>query len=97
MYRVLLSRKAQKDRAELERSGLKDKVEQMLEELSKDPFSVPSKKLKGEAAGLYSRRLNITDRVVFEVKESSDPRYEGIVRVIRMRTRYKGIAPVFLL
>ena len=96
-YLVRLSKKAQKDRKELERSGSKDKVEQILEELSKDPLSPPSKKLKGEASGLYSRRLNITDRAVFEIGNSSDPKYEGVVTVIRLRTHYKGIVPLFLL
>jgi Txe/YoeB family toxin of toxin-antitoxin system len=97
MYKVLLSKKAQKDRVQLERAGAKEKVEQMLERLSKDPLSPPTKKLKGEASGLYSRRLNITDRVVFEVKDSSDPKYEGEVRVIRMNMHHKGAVPLFLL
>ncbi|MDR1691110.1 MAG: type II toxin-antitoxin system YoeB family toxin [Candidatus Methanoplasma sp.] len=97
MYRILLSKKAKKDLIELERAGSKERVEQMLLDLSEDPFSYPSKKLKGEATGLYSRRLNITDRVVFEIKESPDPKYEGEVRIIRMRTHYKGIVPIFLL
>lgn len=97
MYQVLLSKKAQKDRIELERAGLKDKVDQLFDELSKDPLGLPSKKLKGDVAGLYSRRLNITDRVVFEVVASSDPKYEGCVKIIRMRTHYAGIIPLFLL
>jgi len=97
MYQILLSKKAQKDRKELERSGMKEKVEQMLAELSEDPLSPPSKKLKGEASGLYSRRLNAVDRVVFEIDSSPDPKYDGVVRIVRMRTHYGGIVPLFLL
>ena len=97
MYGVLLSKKAQKDRLELERSGLKEKVEQILEELSNDPLSSPTKKLKGDASGLYSRRLNIADKVVFEIRESIDQKYEGEIIIIRLRARYKGVVPLFLL
>ena len=75
MYQVILSKKARKDRTELERSGSGDKVEKMLKDISEDPFSLSSKKLNGEAFGLYSRRLNITDRMVFEAKDSTNPRY----------------------
>jgi len=56
-----------------------------------------SKKLKVEASGPYSGRLNITDRVVFEIGTSSDPKYEGVVTVIRLRTNYKGMVLLFLL
>lgn len=97
MYLVLLSKKAQKDIVELERMGLKEKVDQILSELAEDPTLLPTKKLKGEVSGLYSRRLTASDRVVFEIKDSSDPRYKGVVRVIRLRTHYKGIVPIFLL
>lgn len=97
MYKILLSKKAQKDRKELEKEGLWDKAEQILTEISKDPYSPPTKKLKGEAAGLYSRRLNATDRIVFSVEDSDGNEYEGIVKIIRMRTHCKGIIPLFLL
>lgn len=97
MYKILLSKKAQKDRKELEKEGLWDKAEQILMEISKDPYSPPTKKLKGEAVGLYSRRLNATDRIVFNVEDSKGIEYEGIIKIIRMRTHYKGIIPLFLL
>ncbi|MBO4568404.1 MAG: hypothetical protein J5674_00220 [Candidatus Methanomethylophilaceae archaeon] len=42
-------------------------------------------------------RVNIQDRLVFEVEPSEDARYEGIINVISMRTHYEGIVPLFML
>jgi len=96
-YLVTLSKKASDDLAELRRSGRGEKAEALLDALTEDPFSVRYEKLKGEAKGLYSVRINAVDRLVFEVEDTADEKYEGVVNVIRMRTHYKGILSVFLL
>jgi len=96
-YLVTLSKKASDDLIELRRSGKGEKAEALLDALTEDPFSLKYEKLKGEAKGLFSVRINAVDRLVFEIEESHDERYEGIVNVIRMRTHYKGILPIFLL
>ena len=97
MYQAVLSKKAQKDRTELERSGFKEKIEEIFRDLSEHPFSPRSKKLKGDVSELYSRRLSIKDRAVLKIGDLSDPKYEGVVTIIRMRTHYKGVLPAFLL
>ena len=90
-YLVTLSKKASQDLTELRRSGKGKKAEDLLNALAEDPFALKYEKLKGEAKGLFSVRINAVDRLVFEVESSSDEKYEGVVNVIRMRTHYMGI------
>ena len=98
-YVVTLSKRAQKDLAELKRSHLGDKAENILKLLSEDPFRNPPpfEKLSGEMKGWYSRRLNSTHRVLYIVEPSEDPKYEGMVSVARMRTHYSGYIPSFFM
>ena len=96
-YKVTFSKKASKDRKELIREGYEEKLNQIFSELAKNPLAPPSKPLRGEAAGLMSRRLNVKDRIVYEVKPIDDPSYDGEVVLIRLRTHYKGVIPLFLL
>lgn len=67
-------------------SGLKSKVEDLLDILREDPFQQypPYEKLVGELEGAYSRRINIQHRLVYQVYEK-----EKIVKVIRMWTHYE--------
>jgi len=96
-YLVTLSKKASDYLIELRRSGKGKKAEALLDELEKDPFGLRSEKLRGEAKGLFSVRINAVDRLVFEAEGSDDERYEGIVNVISMRTHYRGILSIFFL
>lgn len=67
-------------------SGLRPKVELLLDILASDPFqkAPPFEKLLGDLAGAYSRRINIQHRLVYEVLEK-----KRIVKVIRMWTHYE--------
>lgn len=96
-YLVTLSKKASKDRDELVRQGYGEKIESILTTISHDPYPPNSKALRGQAKGLYSVRVNIQDRVVFEIEESNNPEYEAVINIISMRTHYKGIIPLFTL
>ena len=53
--------------------------------LAENPFQVPPpyEKLVGDLAGLYSRRINIQHRLVYQVYE-----VEKVVKVVRMWTHY---------
>lgn len=95
-YKITFSRKASKVYRELERQGYKDKVDSILAELSIDPISLPSKRLKGRYSHLYSRRLNAVDRIVYSIEEQGVEGYDGVVNVLRMRTHYDGILPAFI-
>jgi len=64
-----------------------------------DPFRYPPKykKLRGEVEGSFSRRISAEHRLVYDVMPSENNEFQGIVKVHRLRTHYKGIIPVFFL
>ncbi len=95
-YKITFSKKVLKDYQELVRQGNKDKVDLILSELSIDPASPPSKRLKGRYSNLYSRLLNSVDRIVHSLDEQGAEGYYGVVNILRMRTHYQGILPAFL-
>lgn len=86
MWRVVFSEQAAKDAKELSASGLRAKAQGLIEVLKKDPFvtSPRYERLVGDLAGMYSRRINIQHRLVYEVFEG-----ERTVRVLRMWTHYE--------
>jgi len=96
-YLVTLSKTASKHRDELVCQGYEDKVESILKTISESPFPPNSKALKGQAKGLYSVRVNIQDRIVFEIEPYEGEDYEGVINIISMRTHYKGVIPLFTL
>ncbi len=83
---LVYSRQALKDAKKLKAEGLKPKAEQLLALLADDPFQTPPpfEKLVGDLAGAYSRRINIHNRLVYEVIGK-----EKTVRVLRMWTHYE--------
>ena len=68
------------------RGGLKSRGEELLAILERDPLPNPLsfEKLVGDLAGAYSRRINIHNRLVYEVFGK-----ERVVRVLRMWTHYE--------
>lgn len=85
-WEVVYSKQALKDAKKLKAAGLKPKAEALLEVLRNDPFQTPPtfEKLIGDLAGAYSRRINIHNRLVYEVFAK-----KRIVRVLRMWTHYQ--------
>lgn len=85
-WTLAFSKQALKDARKLKAAGLKPKGEELLEILRNDPFQNPPsfEKLVGDLAGAYSRRINIHNRLVYEVFQE-----ERIVRVLRMWTHYE--------
>lgn len=97
-YKLMYSRQAEKDARLLERSGLDEKAKSLLQILRRNPFQNPPpyEKLLGNMLGAYSRRINIHNRLVYQVaenteqlKDSDGNLYQGIVRILRMWTHYK--------
>ena len=86
MWRVVFSTQAAKETKKLSANGLKAKAQRLIEVLTEDPFAMPPRyeRLVGDLAGMYSRRINIQCRLVYEVFEE-----ERIVRVLRMWTHYE--------
>lgn len=85
-WALAYSKQALKDAKKLKAAGLKPKAEELLEVLKKDPFQNPPafEKLVGDLAGAYSRRINIHNRLVYEVFSK-----EKTIRVLRMWTHYQ--------
>ena len=84
-YKLVYTKQAKKDAKKAASSGLKSKIEDLLEIIKEDPFAdyPPYEKLVGNLAGAYSRRINIQHRLVYQVYEN-----EKIVKVIRIWTHY---------
>lgn len=79
-YKVVLSKKASKDFA-VYSTKLQEKVITILESISENPYI--GKNLKGPDRNLYSFRVNLKDRIVYEIHEE-----EVIVYVLRVKTHY---------
>ena len=85
-WELAFSKQALKDAKKAKAAGLKPKVEELLAILEQHPFQNPPtfEKLVGDLAGAYSRRINIHNRLVYEVFTK-----EHVVRVLRMWTHYE--------
>lgn len=84
--RVVFTREAQREARKIDASGLRRRVEALLDILRESPFQNPPpyEKPVGDLAGAYSRRINLQHRLVYEVIESGH-----VVKVIRMWTHYE--------
>jgi Txe/YoeB family toxin of toxin-antitoxin system len=82
----MFTKLAVKDIEKLKEARLSEKVKKLIELIKNDPFQTPPpfEKLVGDLAGLYSRRINIKHRLVYEVMKN-----EKIIKVIRMWTHYE--------
>lgn len=84
-WKILFTQQAQKDAKKISVAKLKGKVIKLLDILEEDPFKIPPnyEKLIGDLSGLYSRRINIQHRLVYQVYKK-----ERIVKVIRLWSHY---------
>lgn len=85
-WTVVFSKPAQKDARKVAALHLKARVTELLSLLADDPFQTPPtfEKLGGDLAGLYSRRINLQHRLVYQVLDA-----ERTVKVLRMWTHYE--------
>ena len=85
-WKIVYTKQAQKDAKKITQSGLKNKVQMLLDILIENPHQNPPsyEKLVGDLAGAYSRRINIQHRLVYQLYEK-----EKKVKVIRMWTHYE--------
>jgi toxin YoeB len=85
-WQIVFVKQALKDAKKLSANGLKQKAQERLVILEKNPFQNPPpyEKLVGDLAGAYSRRINIQYRLIYEIYVQ-----EKVVRVLRMWTHYE--------
>ena len=87
-YRIIYSRKAQKDIDLLKNAGLSEKAKRLVEILREDPFRNPPpfEKLVGKLKGFYSRRINHQHRLVYQVRASAQE-----VVIISLWSHYEDV------
>jgi Txe/YoeB family toxin of toxin-antitoxin system len=86
MWELLYSKVTQKDSLKVAQyPALRRKVESLLALMEMDPFQSPPRyeKLSGNYTGLYSRRINIQHRLVYQVLEEVK-----VVKILAMWTHY---------
>ena len=85
-WRLVFTKRAQKDAKKVAATGLRDKAQALLDILAEDPFQSPPpfEKSVGDLAGAYSRRINIQHRLVYQVLKD-----DSTVKVLRMWTHYE--------
>jgi Txe/YoeB family toxin of toxin-antitoxin system len=86
MWQLYYTKQAQKDAKKLASSGLKNKAQELLAIIEKNPYQTPPpyEKLVGDLSGAYSRRINIQHRLVYQVLER-----EQSIKVLRLWTHYQ--------
>jgi Txe/YoeB family toxin of toxin-antitoxin system len=85
-WELYFTKQAQKDAKKIASTNLRPQVERLLEILKIDPFQNPPpfEKLVGDFDGAYSRRINIHNRLVYQVLKD-----ERAVKILRMWTHYE--------
>ena len=85
-WELYFTKQAQKDAKKIASTNLRSQIERLLEILKIDPFQSPPpfEKLVGDLDGAYSRRINIHNRLVYQVLKD-----ERAVKILRMWTHYE--------
>lgn len=86
MFRVIFTKTALKDVAKLKAARLDNNAKAFIEIIKNNPYQIPPpyEKLLGSLSGLYSRRINIKHRLVYEVYES-----EGVIKILSLWSHYE--------
>jgi len=86
MWKIVFTEQAQKDAKKISSSGLRPKVESLLDILRTNPYQTPPsfEKLVGDLSGAYSRRINIQHRLVYQIINE-----QKVVKVLRMWAHYE--------
>lgn len=87
-YKVVYTKNAANDISNLKAANLSNKAQNLIELIKENPFQNPPpyEKLLGNLSGLYSRRINIQHRLVYEVSEDIKT-----VKIISMWSHYENI------
>ena len=88
MYSIVVAKQALKDFPHLTSAGLDIKAKALIELLKNNPFQNPPayEKLTGDMEGLYSRRINIKHRLVYQVEEE-----KKTVKILSAWSHYESI------
>ncbi len=86
MFKVIFTKTALKDVAKLKAARLDNNAKALIEIIKNNPYQIPPpyEKLLGSLSGLYSRRINIKHRLVYEVYEP-----EGVIKILSLWSHYE--------
>lgn len=85
-YKITLTKNAEKDYQIVKRSPYAKKVKELLTIIEQTPFEPPFEALSGNMDGLYSRRINLQHRLVYEINETTQT-----IKIRSMWTHYENI------
>lgn len=86
MYKVVYTKTAVKDVPKLKSVHLDLKAKALIDVIRENPYQTPPsyEKLTGDLQGLYSRRINLQHRLVYQVYED-----EKVIKIISLWTHYE--------
>ena len=86
MYTVVYTKAAAKHIALLKSANLDKRTKKLIDVIAENPFQNPPpyEKLAGDMNGLYSRRINIQHRLVYQVYTE-----EKTVKIVSMWSHYE--------
>lgn len=86
MYKIVYTKTAVKDIPKLKAAHLDNKAKALIEVIRVNPYQSPPsyEKLVGEMQGLYSRRINVQHRLVYEVLEEMNT-----IKIVSLWTHYE--------
>ncbi|MBR2836486.1 MAG: Txe/YoeB family addiction module toxin [Coriobacteriales bacterium] len=94
MYKVVFTKQAAKDAKKLKAAGLDSKAKNLVDIVRINPFQNPPsfETLVGNLTGLYSRRINLQHRFVYQViaepMKEDNVKFDGTIKVISMWSHY---------
>lgn len=86
IYKIMFHKSAKKHLLNIKSANLLGKFEVLLEIIKKNPYKNPPpyKKLSGDLKEMYSRRINIHHRLVYEVCNS-----EKTIKILKIWKHYE--------
>lgn len=85
-WKLVFTKQAQKDAKKISQAGLKSQANRLLDIIREDPFQNPPpyEKLLGDLSGVYSRRISLQHRLIYQVLKDVHT-----LKIIRMWTHYE--------
>lgn len=87
MYKIEYHKKAVKEILKLKENNLDKKAKRLIDLIKENPYQTPPpyEKLVGDLQGLYSRRINIKHRLVYQINEE-----EKTIKIISLWSNYEN-------
>lgn len=86
MYKIVYDKRALKDIPKLKAANLDKNAKKLIDILRNDPYKTPPpfEKLQGDLQGVYSRRINIKHRLVYQIIDE-----EKTIKIFSLWTHYE--------